>query len=147
MLIEELPLHPSLSIVCVATKSAGYYPSLLASAARYDYKLITLMMGEKWSGYKCKLQSMIKYLRDCTDDYILFVDAYDTLLLKDPKSIVEQYQNLCPQNNKIWVGVERLRGIKRWSAAVKMGVCNKQLLNSGVYFGPTKLTHRIQVRE
>jgi hypothetical protein len=124
-----------MKVVCVATEKKGYYHQLEQSCSRYQVPFVPLLLGKKWNGYGDKIVAIHEYLQDeDASTYLLFVDAYDTLLISDPESLIHKYERLDPSKSKIWIATETSRGINYWASRLVMGECNGHLLNSGTYF-------------
>jgi hypothetical protein len=124
-----------MKVVCVATEKKGYYHQLEQSCHRYQVPFIPLLLGAKWNGYGDKIKAIHEYLQnEDPSTYLLFVDAYDTLLISDPESLVQRYETLDPSKSKIWIATESSQGVKYWASRFVMGECRGYLINSGTYF-------------
>lgn len=125
-------------VLCVATENKGYLEFLEASCRRYDLELIKLKWGEQWKGYMDKIQSVIDYLKTLpNDDDVLFLDAYDTLLVRDPKEIGNNFPK-----DKIIVAVENVSGLSYSASASRFGTIDSELVNSGTYYGSVELLRK-----
>jgi len=118
-------------VLCVATENKGYLEFLEASCDRYDVQLKKLKWGEPWKGYMDKIEAVISYLKTLpSEDSVLFLDAYDTLLVRDPKTLGEVYSV-----DKIVVAVENVDSLSYSASAARFGTIDGELVNSGTYFG------------
>ena len=83
-----------LHVVCVATKSEQYYPILQESCLRNNITLNTLGYGEEWQGFAWKFYHMMNFIKDLPDnDIVMFIDAYDVIILKDYNTILERFKS------------------------------------------------------
>lgn len=84
----------TMKICTVATNSQRYFPVLQESCKRFNVELVVLGWGEKWRGYAWKFQKMLGYLETLEpDDVVLFIDAYDVVLLQDPKVLEQRFKS------------------------------------------------------
>lgn len=124
-----------MKIVTVATSPDGYYKWLKESCDRYNTELITLGMNEKWLGYNWKLLKMKKYLEQLDDnEIVMFVDAYDVILLDDPHKLEQKF---IQSDKKIIVGCEKKNRYLTLGYIV-FDTCDNKPLNSGTYIGYVK---------
>lgn len=124
-----------MKIVTVATSEEGYYKWLKMSCERYNTDLITLGMNQKWLGYNWKLIKMKEYLDNISDEEIvMFIDAYDVILLDDPVKLEEKFIN---SNKKIIIGCESKNRLATLGMFV-FDTCKGENVNSGTYIGYNK---------
>lgn len=76
----------------------------------YNYKLLAL--GEKWGGWRWRIEQYIKCLEDHIlnigqDNVVVFIDGYDAFSCKDEKGLYEDFLKF---NSNIVVGMEK--GVK-----------------------------------
>jgi hypothetical protein len=125
-------------VITVATHYDGYLTWLEKSCERFNVELIKLGYGEKWLGYSWKFKLMIDYLKTLDpNDLIIFIDAYDIILLKPLDDIEEYYNNIIKTTNtKIIIAYEK-RSTMIYEQINKLyfGSCNGLRINSGSYLG------------
>ena len=81
-------------VVTVATHNDGYYDALLESCKRNNINLIVLGFNEKWKGFSWRFNLIIDYIKNLKDDdIILFIDAFDVIILKDIEEIKKRFIN------------------------------------------------------
>ena len=92
----------NIKILCVATKSSGYYEILKESCQKHNYELITLGWGQKWQGFIWKHKLYYDYLKTIkTNEIIILSDAYDVVCLRDSQDLIKEFKNY---NTKILFG-------------------------------------------
>ncbi len=126
-------------VVTVATKSAGYFPYLLASCQRFNVQLDVLGWGTQWQGFNHRLHLMQEFLDTLDDDeVVLFIDAYDVVLIRDPAQMEIEYRQRGA--TKVAIAVENMNAL---SDAVYnyliFGRCTGKALNAGTYMGTVRL--------
>jgi len=128
-----------MKIVTVATSPDGYYKWLKTSCNRYNTELVTLGMNEKWLGYNWKLLKMKEYI-DTLDDHeiVMFVDAYDVIILDDPRKLEEKF---IKSDKKIIVGCEENEN--KTLGHILFDKCDNKPLNSGTYIGYVKYLRKM----
>lgn len=90
-----------MKLVTVATHSERYFPYLELSAKRNGHDLVVLGWGEKWQGFAWKFMLMLEYLKTLKpDEIVCFVDAYDVVILEDPKTIEGFYRQYVVDSNE-----------------------------------------------
>lgn len=83
-----------IKILCVATKSNGYYKILQESCKKYNYELITLGWGKKWQGFIWRHKLYYDYLKTIqTNEIIILSDAYDVVCLRDSQDLIKEFEN------------------------------------------------------
>jgi hypothetical protein len=128
-----------MKIVTVATSPDGYYKWLKASCNRYNTELVTLGMNEKWLGYNWKLLKMKEYIDNLdNDEVVMFVDAYDVILLDDPRKLEEKF---IKSDKKIIVGCEE--NDNKTLGHILFDKCHNKPLNSGTYIGYVKYLRKM----
>lgn len=84
-----------MKLLTYATKDAGYYKALLASAAKAGFDVQVLGMGQEWRGFLQRSTALIERLRTLDDEEIVaVVDAYDVLVLGSAKECEAKYRAL-----------------------------------------------------
>lgn len=87
-----LAASPRLLVASVSSSPHPQLAQLRLSVQRCGYRLDTLGMGETWRGLGSKIALLAEYLQHQNDnDLILFVDAYDVLLLEPASQIVRTF--------------------------------------------------------
>jgi hypothetical protein len=83
---------PVLHVAAVATHLERYMPLLVQSTAKLGVNLEVLGWGEKLTGFAFRLQKMLAYVETLPpDDVVLFVDAFDVLLLQNAQVILKKF--------------------------------------------------------
>jgi hypothetical protein len=131
-----------LRAVTFATRDDGWFGALRASCARQGVPLDVLGWGEAWQGFLHKVHGVRAYVGGLAPEtLVLFVDAYDTLVLCDAAEILRRFDSLvggtARRAERVVLGVENphrdplMGAIKR----IPFGACGSHTLNSGVYMG------------
>lgn len=83
-----------MEIITIATDPAvRYYPALNQSCINKNIPLITLGVGEEWTGFAMKLNLYKKYIESQTTEKILVcVDGYDMICLADKSEIIKRFK-------------------------------------------------------
>lgn len=88
---DEVVKKASMRVVCVSTAMRSELRTLKKSVEALGYTLDVLGMNMKWQGLGSKVTLLTDYLQDVDDnDLILFVDAFDVLLMPDAKEIAKR---------------------------------------------------------
>lgn len=129
-----------LQVVTVCTHDAGWFAALRASCARHGLPLAVLGWGQPWRGFNWRLHLMREHLRSLpADALVLFVDAYDVLILQDEATIVERFLRLSDGGARVLFGTEHLANHSRaFDGGMTMifgGRCRGRFLNAGCYLG------------
>ena len=135
-------------LITVATDKKGYYKWLEASCKRYNVDLITLGMNQKWQGFTMKYILLINYLKTIDrNELIIFIDAYDVLLLRPLDDIEELFNNIVKiTNKKIIVSMDgsniyslnSIDNILYKLENLYFGKCKSLSINAGTYMGRVK---------
>lgn len=121
-----------LHLVTVATHSERYLPVLEKQAEKKGLELIKLGMGKKYAGHFMKDLEMIDYLKTIpTNDIVIFVDGFDTLMLGDVDEIKEKFEST---NAELLMSVENIGNLSFIHATVFERV-KGNYLNTGLYMG------------
>lgn len=135
--IQSRKLH----IVCTATKSEGYFPYLKKSCDRYGVKLTVLGWGQKFTGFRDKINWTKEFVSKCDpDDLILVIDAYDIIFVRDPTELIRYYRLYSELYgpNKIIMSSEWSGGIRDYFTKFVFGTCKGTQINVGSYLGAVK---------
>lgn len=128
-------------LVTVATHNVGYLPWLERSCKRFNIKLIKLGYGQKWLGFSWRFKLMIKYLKTINpDELVIFIDAYDVIMLR-PLDDIEEYYNNIIKINKCKIIMSEDKGIKFYDDLFGRFYFNdykNKRLNAGSYLGKAK---------
>ncbi len=127
-----------MKFVTVATHNDGYLKWLKESCKRYSANLIILGFGEKWQGYNWKFIKMKEFLeQENPDEIILFLDAYDTLLLNSPEELETTYKQIKNKFGKSIIISEDQPSPLYMKILTKLtfGKCQEKPINSGTYIG------------
>jgi hypothetical protein len=121
-------------ILTYATHEEGYFSVL----KRYE-GIIVLGMGTKWSGLIDKIKGVVEYCKTLNpEDTVLFVDGFDSVILKDKETIISKYSTTF-SNKLVFSNNFKVNNIMRKYAMHKIfGTCKDKVLNSGMYIGPAK---------
>jgi len=133
-----------MKLVTVATHSERYYPYLELSAKRYGHDLVVLGWGERWQGFTWKYLLLKEYLKTLKpDDIVCFIDAYDVIILEDPKTIEAKFKAaIGDQKDKLFISRDRFEtksaftqfAINLWYSGL-FRKCKGQYICSGTYIG------------
>ena len=79
--IEKKPLH----FVAYATHEQGLLPKLVGN--EFSTEVTVLGMGDAWKGYmESKMRAVLDYVKALpADRVVVYLDAFDSLILKDPQ--------------------------------------------------------------
>ncbi len=83
-------------LLTYATHNTGYLEALKISAKKHNYNLIIIGYGEKWEGFTKRLEKILNYLKKNVDkdEIVCFVDAFDTIMLKDKKELEDKFKKM-----------------------------------------------------
>ena len=125
-------------LITVATHNEGYLPWLEKSCKRFNIELIKLGYGQKWLGFSWKFKLMIDYLKNINpNELIIFIDAYDVIMLR-PLDDIEEYYNYIVKitNKKIIISEDKnLDKFVEFTSEIIFGKCKNTRINSGTYLG------------
>jgi hypothetical protein len=127
-----------LRVVTFATRDDGWFMALRDSCARQGVALDVLGWGETWQGFMHKVRAVRAYVETLAPEtLVLFVDAYDALVLCDGAEILRRFDGLVGgagrRGERVVLGVENPQRdpvmglIKR----IPFGTCGSHTLNSG----------------
>jgi len=97
-----------MKVIVYATKECQYYSALQDSCKKFNYDLITLGLGTKWNGMGDKILGVYDYLQklENKEEVVLVVDAYDVIMCRDSKDIIEEFNKL--EEDKVVFNAESL---------------------------------------
>lgn len=123
----------TLYVVTVATHNDGYLDALKKSCENNNIKLNILGYGQKWEGFAWRFDLLNNFLQDKNDnDIILFIDAYDVIILNDINIILEKFLKY---NKPIVISSENINNkINQYVYTKVFGICEYNL-NAGTYIG------------
>jgi hypothetical protein len=85
-----------IEVLTYVNKPNGYFEHFLKSADKYNYPLKIIGWNTEWKGFGSKLIGIYNYLNTLDESYLnkymLLVDAYDVIFLKDYKELVNQFK-------------------------------------------------------
>ena len=128
-------------LVTVATHIDGYLPWLQKSCKRFNTKLIKLGYGQKWLGFSWRFKLMMDYLKTIDpDELVVFIDAYDVMMLR-PLDDIEEYYNNIIKMNKCKIIISEDKAIPLYQEVIGKIYFNDYKdarLNAGSYMGKAK---------
>lgn len=133
-------------LITVATHNDGYLPWLEKSCERFNIELIKLGYGQKWLGFSWRLKLIIDYLKIINpNELVIFIDAYDVIMLRPLDNIEEYYNNIVRMTNKKII-ISEDKTIKNniiniltdICAVVYFGKCKDTRICAGSYLGKAK---------
>ena len=121
--------------VTVATHSANYYDTFIESCNRHNININILGKGETYYGHHMKDDLVIKFTENKNpNDILIFVDAYDSLILVQPEIIIQKFlekkKNLIVSSESI----DKCNFIHKFFYRNYKKINNKYL-NTGIYIG------------
>lgn len=118
--------------VTYATHEHGLFKTLVENPY---VKINVLGFGKKWNGFNDKMIGVHEFTKSLPeDDYIVFLDGFDTKIVRNPIDIIQRFNNY---RCDILASEEPLFAGKYITRKV-FGSCKKQDLNSGMYMGKVK---------
>lgn len=95
-------------IVTVCTHNDGWFDALRVSCERNQCQLSVLGWGHQWKGLTWKFLLMKQFLNQCQNDneILVFVDAFDVIVLEPSHIIHERFCSLTRNGSRILLGVE-----------------------------------------
>ena len=89
---SSLPVDAVLHVVCVASSWRPELDRLQVSVERVGLRLKVLGLGQPWRGLGSKITLLRDHIADlANEDLLLFVDAYDVLLLSNAKEMARTF--------------------------------------------------------
>lgn len=127
-------MKPSLHVCTVASHESTCLQQLLDSCVRQGITLDVLGMGQPFEGWAHKFIYVRKYLEELPDtDVVLFVDAYDALILAPPERILKTFLDM---KTSFVVSAEKyLYPYPERKLEFPQGPTSFKYINSGVYIG------------
>ena len=128
-------------LITVATHDDGYLPWLEKSCKRFNTELIKLGYGQKWLGYSWRFRLIIDYFKTIDpEEIIIFIDAYDVIMLRPLDDIEEYYNNIIKMTNKkIIISEDKpYNQFINMLARIYFGTCKDTRINAGSYLGKAK---------
>ena len=121
-----------IDVVTYATHSYGMFDELIKNPYT---KVTELGMGKKWNGFTDKYIGLVEYLETKNEnDIIIFVDGFDTKILKSPEIAKQRFLNM---NAKVLFSKETK--LPTFINKHVFGICNgKYITNTGLYMGYVK---------
>jgi hypothetical protein len=138
---DEAVRNAPIRVVCVSTSMRNELVTLQKSAEHLNLKFDILGMGTPWHGLGSKITLLWDYLKDVDDNEILlFVDAFDVLLLPDALDIRNRFADSFTGSKVVLSGEKECSPDKSSRVAFPYLDYDKpfQFLNSGSYIGLVK---------
>lgn len=135
-----------MKVVTVATHADGYFDCLMMSCRRHGVELKVLGWGTEWKGFNHKLHLLCEYLMTVpAKEVVMFIDAYDVVILRDLRELEEQYEAFARVNgSKMVVSVEKYSNLLYESTGnLVFGTCRGRDLNAGTYMGHADVVLRM----
>ena len=123
-------------VITVSTDKKFYFPYLEDTCKANSGEFIALGLGEKWGGYVWKMQKMIEYLKSIDkNEFIVFVDGYDVICVKNLSTIVDQYREVQNKTDCKMIVATETNFLPKFISALHFGSKNGVLINTGTYLG------------
>ncbi len=117
-----------------------HFAALRESCRRHGIPFTVLGWGQTWRGFNWKFNLFRDWLRGRpADALVLFVDAYDVLVLRDAAAIHRCYDELTGgTGDRVLFGRENPTGDVLMDLVGRLAfpVCESSIINTGVYVGP-----------
>lgn len=128
----------SYEIITVATHKEGTFEELINN--KYE-KITVLGMGEKWRGLKMKFELIYDYIKNMDDNkMIIFLDGFDSLILKDPKKSIEIFKR---KDYKLVFSRNIPNHFGGFEKMVYPSCNNEGIVNTGMYMGYVKYLKKV----
>ena len=128
-------------LITVATHYDGYLPWLEKSCERYNVNLIKLGFGQKWLGFSWRFKLIINYLENINpEELVIFIDAYDVLLLRSLDDIEEYFNYVIKMTGKKIIISEdkNINSFVDFLAKFYFSTCKDFRICAGTYMGKAK---------
>ena len=129
----------NIKVVAVATHNERFYNSFKDSCKKNGVEPIILGWGKKYTGHLMKDDLLIEYLeKNKSNDIILFVDAFDCLVIQDIKLLKKEFLK---SKRKIIISyednIQKKKSLKLFTYIQNMffGSVNNNLINTGMFVG------------
>lgn len=115
--------------ITYATHDQGMFRKLVENS--YGVEIKVLGWGEKWKGFGDKITGIIEHIKTLPPhDYVVFLDGFDTEIVKPPRDIVERFNSYGPP------GILASQCLNVYIMRRLFGTCNdKFIANSGMWMG------------
>lgn len=121
-----------MEIVTVSTHEEGNFKQLINN--KYNEKIKVLGYGQKWYGYKMKIDLFYEYIKQQDDDkIIIFLDGFDTTINKNPELAVKLFKE---NNYKLLFSSES--NMVFTSLFFSNKISDNNFINCGMYMGYVK---------
>lgn len=134
-------------VVTYATHDAGFLKYLVLSAKRHHVQLDIIGWNTNWNGFGDKYRGMNLYLQSVPDDdVVLFIDAYDVLLLRSLDGLeIEYRQKFFERKPKIVLSVAPSHRLTDQWYRVFFDQCRNVNVNTGTYIGYAGLIKKVLI--
>ena len=125
-----------LHLITVATHEQGYFENLKQTCETHGVDLVVLGWGQPWKGFTYKINLVQDYSKTLSpDDVVMFIDAFDTIVLRPQNEIVEEFLRFEKDfSGKIWMSFEQTHPDPLFRH-FKNEIFSNVNLNSGTYIG------------
>ena len=124
-----------MEIIIVATHNERFFDSFIDSLKKYNVKPTILGWKQKYTGHLMKDELLEDYLTKTNQKrVILFCDAFDCILLRDPKELLKEFLN---SKKQMIISNEETNSNFVVNNVQKMyfGTVNNELINTGMIIG------------
>jgi hypothetical protein len=124
-----------MKLYTVATHPDGYFNLYQKKAKKEGMEMNVLGFGEKWKGYAWKFNKFYDELSKVNPkDIVIFTDAYDVLLVNNPKEIEKRFKEMdC--NILLSIEEEPSNIFHLYFYKKMFPTFGKHFINSGMYMG------------
>ena len=118
--------------VTYATHDQGMFRELVNNPHGVEIKV--LGWGEKWKGFGDKLIGVLEHIKTLPpDDYVVFLDGFDTRVLKPPDDIIQRFDSY--GSPKILVSKSEHAAPTAYFTRKLFGACGEWMANAGMWMG------------
>lgn len=96
-------------LITVATHEQGYFENLKQTCANNGVELEILGWGKPWKGFTYRIDLLKEFAKSLpSDDIVMFIDAFDTIVLRHQDEIVKEFLDFekATGKHKIWMSYE-----------------------------------------
>lgn len=124
-------------IITVATEKKFYFKYLEYTCKQFGGEFVCLGYGEKWGGYSWRFRKMVEYLSNISpEEFVVFVDGYDVICVKDLSTITEKYKSVKQKTNcKLLIATDCSMMLPQFLLQLRFGSKDGVSINAGTYLG------------